>query len=60
MGDDSSSVGRGDEDEDEDEDDGADDKLDNVGDPERLKAFNVSELSRYQLLIYINNLTCIN
>ena len=30
------------EDEDEEEDDMVDDKFDNVGDPERLKAFNVS------------------
>ena len=31
-----------DDDDDEDEDDGCDDKYDNSGDPERLKAFNVS------------------
>ena len=42
MGDDNSSVGNKDDDDDEDEDDGSDDKFDNSGDPERLKAFNVS------------------
>jgi hypothetical protein len=37
-----SSTGNKDDDDDDDDDDGADDKFDNVGDPERLKAFNVS------------------
>ena len=42
MADDTSSTGNKDDDDDDDDDDGADDKFDNVGDPERLKAFNVS------------------
>jgi hypothetical protein len=41
MADDTSSTGNKDDDDDDDDDDGADDKFDNVGDPERLKAFNV-------------------
>ena len=40
--DDTASVGAKEEDEDEEEDDINDDKFENVGDPERLKAFNVS------------------
>ena len=44
IADDTSSTGNKDDDDDDDDDDGADDKFDNVGDPERLKAFNVSIL----------------
>jgi hypothetical protein len=42
IADDTSSTGNKDDDDDDEDDDGADDKFDNVGDPERLKAFNVS------------------
>ena len=38
--DDSSSTGAKDDDDDDDDDDGSDDKIE--GDPEKLKAFNVS------------------
>ena len=48
-GDDSSSIGAKEEDEDEDNDE---DLEDNSGDPERLKAFNVS-LNDVQLPCYI-------
>ena len=43
IADDTSSTGNKDDDDDDDDDDGADDKFDNAGDPERLKAFNVSD-----------------
>ena len=45
IADDSSSVGNKEDDDDDDEDGGDDDKFEGfTGDPERLKAFNVSDL----------------
>ena len=49
IADDSSSIGNKEDDDDDDEDGGDDDKFEGfTGDPERLKAFNVSDLLNSQ------------